>query len=123
MKWARTRGSTLCRRRCCSPSCPTSPTGRRGAASTPRTTPRRWRRVAGAGAGGKTHGRTAAALADAELAAVCDTDPKVRERVARQHPAVHVTGDIGELLGRVDAVIVAAPAATHARLALQCIEA
>jgi len=79
--------------------------------------------VVGAGAWGKNHVRTAAALADAELTAVCDTDPKVRERVTRQHPAVHVTEDRGDLLGRVDAVIVAAPAATHARLALQCIEA
>jgi len=79
--------------------------------------------VVGAGAWGKNHVRTAATLADAELAAVCDTDPKVRERVARQYPGVHVTGDVGDLLGRVDAVIVAAPAATHAPLALQCVEA
>ncbi|HEU5262024.1 MAG TPA: Gfo/Idh/MocA family oxidoreductase, partial [Gemmatimonadales bacterium] len=60
---------------------------------------------------------------EAELAAVCDTDPKVCERVARQYPAAHITADVAELLGRVDAVIVASPAATHARLALQCVEA
>jgi len=79
--------------------------------------------VVGAGAWGKNHVRTAAGLAEAELAAVCDTDPKVRERLAREYPAAHITADVAELLGRVDAVIVASPAATHARLALQCVEA
>ena len=79
--------------------------------------------VVGAGAWGKNHVRTVATLAEAELAAVCDTDAKVRERVARQHPSAYVTADVTELLGRVDAVVVAAPAATHARLALQCLEA
>src|SRR3989449_7764658 len=72
---------------------------------------------------GKNHVRTAAALAEGELTAVCDTDPKVRERLARQYPGAHVTGDTADLLGRVDAVVIASPAATHARLARQCIEA
>ncbi len=79
--------------------------------------------VIGAGAWGRNHVRTAAGLAEGELAAVCDTDPKVRERVARQYPGVHATADVADLLGRVDAVIIASPAATHARLALACIEA
>ncbi len=79
--------------------------------------------VIGAGMWGKNHVRTAASLAEGELAAVCDSDAKVRERVARQHPSVHVTAEAADLLGRVDAVIVASPAATHARLALQCIAA
>ncbi|HEX4628259.1 MAG TPA: Gfo/Idh/MocA family oxidoreductase, partial [Gemmatimonadales bacterium] len=79
--------------------------------------------VIGAGMWGRNHVRTAATLAEGELAAVCDTDPKARERVARQHPGVHVTAEVADLLGRVDAVIIAAPAATHARLAGQCIAA
>ena len=79
--------------------------------------------VIGAGAWGKNHVRTVATLADAELAAVCDADPKTRERLTRQYPAVHITGDVADLLGRVDAVVIASPAATHARVALQCIEA
>jgi predicted dehydrogenase len=62
-------------------------------------------------------------LAEAELAAVCDSDPQVRERVARQYPAVLVTGDLGALLGAVDAVIVASPAATHASIAMQAVDA
>jgi len=80
--------------------------------------------VVGAGAWGRNHIRTVAGLADAELAAVCDTDAAARQRIARQYPAALVTEDIADLLGkRVDAVIVASPAATHASLALRCIEA
>lgn len=79
--------------------------------------------VVGAGAWGRNHVRTAAGLLDAELAAVCDTDAKARDRVARQHPAALVTDDMNALLGAVDAVIIASPAATHARLALQAIDA
>jgi predicted dehydrogenase len=79
--------------------------------------------VIGAGAWGKNHVRTAATLPDAELVAVCDADAKTRERIARQYPAVHVTADVADLLSRVDAVVIASPATTHARVALQCIEA
>jgi len=79
--------------------------------------------VIGAGAWGKNHVRTVATLADAELAAVCDADPKTRERLTRQYPAAHITGEVADLVGRVDAVVIASPAATHARVALQCVEA
>ena len=79
--------------------------------------------VVGAGAWGRNHVRTVAGLADAELAAVCDSDAKVRERIAKQYPAALVTADIGALLERVEAVVIAAPAAAHAALALRCIEA
>jgi predicted dehydrogenase len=79
--------------------------------------------VIGAGAWGRNHVRTAATLPDAELAAVCDADPKVRERVARQFPAAKVTGDVAELLSVVDAVIIASPAKTHSDLARRAIEA
>ena len=79
--------------------------------------------VIGAGMWGKNHVRTVAGLAQAELAAVCDTDARVCERLARQYPGICVTGDVAELLRGVDAAIIAAPAASHAPLALQCIEA
>ncbi|MGH7529947.1 MAG: Gfo/Idh/MocA family protein [Gemmatimonadales bacterium] len=79
--------------------------------------------VVGAGAWGKNHLRTVAGLVDADLAAVCDIDANTRDRVARQYPATRVTGDVETLLGAVDAVIIAAPAATHAALALQAVEA
>ena len=79
--------------------------------------------VVGAGNWGKNHVRSVVGLADAELAAVCDTDPKTRERIARQYPATHATADLADFLQHVDAVIVASPAATHAAVTLQCIEA
>ncbi len=55
--------------------------------------------VVGAGAWGRNHVRIVAGLADAELAAVCDTDAAARQRIARQHPGALVTGDIADLLG------------------------
>lgn len=79
--------------------------------------------VVGAGAWGRNHVRTAAKLADAELAAVCDTSDETRQRLAKQYPATFVTADLGELLPKVDAVIIAAPASTHADLAHRCIQA
>jgi len=79
--------------------------------------------VVGAGTWGKNHVRTVAGLAEGELTAVCDTDAKVRERVARQYPSALVTADLSALLQAVDAVIVASPAATHATVARQAIEA
>ena len=79
--------------------------------------------VIGAGAWGRNHVRTVAGLPDAELAAVCDTDAKTRERLTRQYPGAFVTAEIPALLERVDAVVVASPAATHATIALQCIAA
>jgi predicted dehydrogenase len=79
--------------------------------------------VIGAGAWGRNHVRTVAGLAEAELAAVCDTDQKVRERLSRQYPGALVTGDVPALLGAVDAVIVASPATTHAAVAQQVLEA
>jgi len=79
--------------------------------------------VVGAGAWGRNHVRTVASLPEAELAAVCDTDAKTRDRLAKQYPATLVTPDLDKLLGAVDAVIVASPAATHAAVALRAIEA
>jgi len=79
--------------------------------------------VIGAGTWGRNHVRTAAGLADAELAAVCDTREAVRLAVARQHPGVFVTSDAEALLARVEAVVIAAPAATHADYARRAIAA
>src|ERR1044072_2736039 len=79
--------------------------------------------VIGAGAWGRNHVRTVAGLADAELAAVCDTDAKVRDRLTRQYPGTLITSDVAALLQAVDAVVVASPAATHAKIAQEVIEA
>jgi predicted dehydrogenase len=79
--------------------------------------------VIGAGAWGKNHVRTAAGLAEAQLAAVCDADPRTRDRLARQYPGALITGDVGECLAAVDAVVVATPARTHAEIAARAVEA
>jgi predicted dehydrogenase len=79
--------------------------------------------VIGAGTWGKNHVRTVAGLADAELTAVCDMNPAVREKLARQYPATFITDSVDEVLRRVDAVIVATPAKTHADLGIRAIEA
>jgi len=60
------------------------------------------------------------ACADLEvLAGVCDTDQGVRNRVKRDFPDVAVHEELATLLDdRIDAVIIASPAETHAELAL-----
>ncbi|HXE56799.1 MAG TPA: Gfo/Idh/MocA family oxidoreductase [Gemmatimonadales bacterium] len=79
--------------------------------------------VIGAGAWGRNHVRTVAGMADAELAAICDANRDTRARLARQYPGVLVTDSIDELLGRVEAVIVATPAKTHAAIGTRAVEA
>ncbi len=79
--------------------------------------------IIGAGMWGKNHVRTVAGLAEAELTAVCDMSPAVREQLTRQYPATFVTDSVDEVLRRVDAVIVATPARTHAELGIRAVEA
>lgn len=79
--------------------------------------------VIGAGAWGKNHLRTISGMADAELTAICDMSPGIREKAARQYPSAFVTDSVDEVLRRVDAVIVATPAKTHAELGIRAVEA
>lgn len=79
--------------------------------------------VIGAGAWGRNHVRTVAGLPEAELAAVCDTQERVRQAVGRQYPSAFVTADVDALLQKVEAVVIAAPAKTHAELAQRAIAA
>ena len=78
--------------------------------------------VFGAGSWGRNHVRTVAAQGDAELAAVCDLNPKVREAMARAYPGVLVTDDAEAALGAAEAVVVATPATSHAALAERAVE-
>ncbi|HZE74881.1 MAG TPA: Gfo/Idh/MocA family oxidoreductase [Gemmatimonadales bacterium] len=79
--------------------------------------------VIGAGTWGKNHVRTLAGLPETELTAVCDLDPGVRDRLARQHPGTFVTDSVSALLGRVEAVVIASSARTHAELGRAAVEA
>jgi predicted dehydrogenase len=79
--------------------------------------------VIGAGAWGKNHVRTLASLPETELAGVCDLESGVRDRVKRQYPGVFVTDSPAELFKRVDAVVIASTARTHAALGRLAVEA
>jgi len=79
--------------------------------------------VIGAGAWGRNHVRTFAGMPEVQLASVCDVNPDRRSFIQRNYPGVHVTPDADELFGRVEAVVIAAPAREHAPLGLQAIEA
>jgi predicted dehydrogenase len=78
--------------------------------------------VVGAGAWGRNHVRTLAAMADVELVSVCDASGPRREELLRQYPGVLVTDDTAAALQPAEAVVVATPAATHAQLARQVVE-
>jgi predicted dehydrogenase len=78
--------------------------------------------VVGAGNWGRNHVRTLAALPEADLVAVCDTDPARRAAVGRQYPTVHTTDSIGEALDMADAAVIATPATfrpEHTRAAIE----
>lgn len=79
--------------------------------------------VIGAGTWGRNHVRLLASAPGAELVAVCDSDPGVRTRIAGAFPGVEVTESVDALLARVDAVVVASTARTHAELGLRAIRA
>ncbi len=79
--------------------------------------------VIGAGAWGRNHVRTFAGMPEVELAAVCDVNPDRCAQIERAYPGVHVTAQADDLLGRVEAVVIAAPARDHAPLGHQAVEA
>lgn len=79
--------------------------------------------VIGAGAWGKNHVRTLAGMADADLVAVCDASEATRKKIAAQYPDVFVTDSPAALLGKVEGVVIAAPAPAHAQLALDAVAA
>ena len=80
--------------------------------------------VFGAGAWGINHVRVLAGEPRGALAGVADPYPRARARAAAAAPGVPCVADPDELLARpdVDAVVLATPAPTHARLALAAFE-
>jgi len=78
--------------------------------------------VVGCGHLGTIHARLLAARGDVELVAVVDPDAAARERVATAHGCRHLA-EPGELVGLVDAVVVAAPTGLHAAVALPLLAA
>ena len=81
--------------------------------------------VIGAGAWGLNHVRVAASQPGCALVAVADPDPTSLERARRIAPSAAFVRDPDEVLGdtATDAVIIASPASTHARLACNALRA
>jgi predicted dehydrogenase len=75
--------------------------------------------VIGAGYWGPKHARNFAELAGARLAMVADLDERRLVAVRQRHAGLRTTTDFREMLtsSDVDAVVVATPASTHARIA------
>jgi predicted dehydrogenase len=73
--------------------------------------------VVGCGHLGGIHARLLAGREDAELVAVVDPVPEMRERVATAH-GCRPLAEPGELVGLVDAAIVAAPTGLHSAVSL-----
>ena len=81
--------------------------------------------VVGAGYWGPNIIRNAKALCETDLRWVCDRDVDRARRVVGEQSAIGVTPDLDEVLAdeSVEAVAIATPPATHAEIALRCIEA
>ena len=78
--------------------------------------------VVGCGHLGAIHARLLAARTDVELVAVVDPLGESRERVAAAH-GCRACAEPRELVGLVDAAIVAAPTGLHAGVAVPLLEA
>ena len=72
--------------------------------------------VVGAGYWGINHVRSFARLPGCELAAVCDSDAKHRERAAGLAPSARLCSNFAEVLAdpSIEAVVLATPAVLHA---------
>jgi predicted dehydrogenase len=75
--------------------------------------------VIGYGYWGPNIVRNFASHADCRVVAICDRDPRMVARAARQYPGVRVTSDAGDVVGApgVDAVAIVTPVSTHHQLA------
>ena len=78
--------------------------------------------VVGAGAFGRHHVRVYASRTGVELVGVCDTNAEVAQSIASQFSVNHFT-DFHELIGKVDAVSLAVPTASHHAIACELLEA
>ena len=77
--------------------------------------------VIGAGHFGREHARIYARSDNADLVAICDTDPSIGAAVASQYNVPFVS-DFRELIGRVDAVSVVAPTLHHHTIACELLD-
>ncbi len=78
--------------------------------------------VVGVGHLGRIHAKLAASLEDAELVAVADASPEAREAVAAEH-GCRAVADFRDLIGEIDAAVVATPTVTHRAVATDLLRA
>jgi predicted dehydrogenase len=81
--------------------------------------------VVGLGDWGPNLARAFDALPGARLTWLCDRDEQALSRAAARHPAAQLTSSYDDLLedDDLDAVVIATPPASHARLALEALHA
>src|SRR4051794_29910712 len=78
--------------------------------------------VVGCGYWGSKHVRTLLSLEAVSRVCVIDPSDERRAAITRVYPRVGEYRTLGAALGRIDAVVIAAPPTLHAPLALQAIE-
>ena len=78
--------------------------------------------VIGVGHLGEHHARILAAMPEVDLVAVVDTKPERAAEIAAKRGTAPLT-DVSTLMGRVDAVVIAAPTVSHVEIALPFVEA
>jgi predicted dehydrogenase len=78
--------------------------------------------VIGAGHLGRIHARLASSLEGAKLVAVADVSERARNEVAAE-TGTSAVADFRELVGHIDAAIIATPTSTHAAIGLELLEA
>jgi predicted dehydrogenase len=78
--------------------------------------------VVGAGHLGRIHARLLAEMSDVELVGIADPLPAAREKVAADSDAAPFAGH-GELIGHVDAAVIATPTRLHHAVALDFLRA
>ncbi len=81
--------------------------------------------VAGVGAWGVNHVRAFARVKGVEVAAVCDGSAEARAKALALAPKARAESDLGAVLAdaSIEAVVLATPAVTHAKLALDVLAA
>jgi predicted dehydrogenase len=79
--------------------------------------------VIGAGSFGRNHVRVVSENPRAELTWVIDADPERAHEQAAPHPSAIAASDYREIIGHVDAAIVAVPTVAHAEVGCALLEA
>ena len=78
--------------------------------------------VIGHGFLGKWHAEKAELLADSELVAIVDPRPEAQELASKKYPKAKIVSSITEVIGEIDAAIVATPTSSHYSIVKELLE-